>query len=1573
MKIKNLQAGFIKFTKKTLITSLGVWIVIVSSGLLYLFGPWTKKSEAAWFDDNWAFRKAITLTNTTAETGKYATLANYDASDTTKFQTDCGDVRFTKQNGEVLPYTVDTCDSTTNFHIEFDTLTASSTQTVYLYYGNPSVADGFMAADRVSACADCTFGTPASEEKGPGPTLYWNFDEAQGTTAQDNTSNNLDGTLNGDTVKPAWKTEDLCVASKCLYFDGTSTNQNVSRADNDKLDFVSADLFTLSAWVRHSGAAAIGYVAVKASATGTGAFTGYKLYMDSSGHYCFAAKDGTNAAAACTTATYADNKWHFLTGVRAAAASTKIYVDGALLATDTTNVSSTLINSGTFYVGSDTDGNASKITGFIDDVKLYRDQTARTNAQVAADYSSRGASKGTAERFGRDTQNNKSALSDGLVGYWKMEETSTPSLDSSGNGVSGTWNGNTTSGVGKFGNAVDLDGTGDYVETASNVLNPGSTNFTAAVWFKIDALTVDETFISQTDVSGTGRSWLYLDDANSNRLTSLIGGTSTAGTTTPSTGTWYHATVVYNNGTVTLYLNGVQEATGSRTAESNSGLTRIGVHKDGSGGTDGRIDDVRIYNRALSNTEVSQLYNFAPGPVLNYKFDEGSLSNGSTVVDSSGYGNNGTSLNAPESQPGKLGDSYYFKRGGTSNGIYCTDANCGGTGASQLDMGLKDITVEAWVKLNATLTVGSEASVLTKMDGSGTTGYFFGIDKPTSTVFFRANSGTNVQTTTDGTALAQGSWYHIAASVNRAGNITRYVNGVPTGTADSISTLSSTSVDTTEDLCISGRATATCGSDRPLNDANVDDVKVYNYVRTQKQIVEDMNGGHPAPGSPVGSSVGYWKFDEGAANTCYGGTKDACNSGTGGTTQDGAFSATAPTITNSGKFGKALTFVPASSTNVDVEDFAATETQNTLTWSFWIKPGTLSTDDCIFCKANGSAATQRSWAVMTGSADSSKVRLVVFDNATDAFTTNYAESPTGMLTNGTWTHVVAVYDATEAAANRIRFYINGLSRTATITGTIPSDGTVATTSNAKMGATSDGTAGQFFDGTLDEVKVYTSALTADQVRADMNQGQQLVLGANSQSSGSTDPGSAASQEYCVPGDATSCAGPVLEWNLDEKFGDIAIDRSGNGRNGTITTGTKAVKGKVGSAYKFDGADTKIETSTLTLPQIITLEAWIYPKSTGEGGNGRIFSTLQTAEMRLTLNSSSNIICRYPGTTGTMTLTTTTTVSLNTWTHITTTYDGSSSANRCKIYFNGVSQPLTDNSDISTAALQPTASWVLGNRADQSTAFDGYLDNFKIFDYVRTPAQVAWDYNHGGPVGWWKMDECQGTTVYDASGFGNNGTLTVGVGGSNTGVGDCSTAVFTSARYEGGSGKFSSSVFFDGAGDYINVSDNDVLEPTVQISVSAWVYPTASPTISTIVGKCNAGAGGCDVDTENQYFIGANASSQAYFRIDGSSTGQAGNFQTLPQNQWTHLMGTYDGTTLKFYENGVLTGSTNVTTSIRTGTDTLSFGRPTATDSNYYTGKIDDVRIYNYALSATQVKNVMNEGGAVRFGPSTGSP
>jgi hypothetical protein len=103
------------------------------------------------------------------------------------------------------------------------------------------------------------------------------------------------------------------------------------------------------------------------------------------------------------------------------------------------------------------------------------------------------------------------------------------------------------------------------------------------------------------------------------------------------------------------------------------------------------------------------------------------------------------------------------------------------------------------------------------------------------------------------------------------------------------------------------------------------------------------------------------------------------------------------------------------------------------------------------------------------------------------------------------------------------------------------------------------------------------------------------------------------------------------------------------------------------------------------------------------------------------------------------------IPINEWVHLVYTRD---SSNNLELYINGVAKKQGLNSGSKDIGGSSVARF--GSRYDGTVQFfDGKLDEFKVFNYARTPAQVAWDYSKGKPVGHWKLSEIT-TPSYDSS-------------------------------------------------------------------------------------------------------------------------------------------------------------------------------------------------------------------------------
>jgi hypothetical protein len=154
---------------------------------------------------------------------------------------------------------------------------------------------------------------------------------------------------------------------------------------------------------------------------------------------------------------------------------------------------------------------------------------------------------------------------------------------------------------------------------------------------------------------------------------------------------------------------------------------------------------------------------------------------------------------------------------------------------------------------------------------------------------------------------------------------------------------------------------------------------------------------------------------------------------------------------------------------------------------------------------------------------------------------------------------------------------------------------------------------------------------------------------------------------------------------------------------------------------------------------------------------------------------------------------------------------------------------------------------------------------------------------------------------------------------------------------------------------LDAGNSGTPNPSSAITVSAWLYPTAYQ-FAIPVGRDNI------THNDSVYaFKWRDSGNQPFWRVrDNSSNNHDVTLSSIPSfNQWFHTAMTYDGTTMKVYLNGALNGSTQFSGTIEQSTQSLRLGQ--GIGNEYFPGKIDDVRIYNRALSATEVKQLYNAG------------
>ncbi len=198
------------------------------------------------------------------------------------------------------------------------------------------------------------------------------------------------------------------------------------------------------------------------------------------------------------------------------------------------------------------------------------------------------------------------------ISYWKFE--------GNANDEKGVNNGTLTNGAavvsdsGK-GQALNLDGSNDYVDLRT--MNVSGSGMTISTWFKADDFAGDARIISKATGSATNSHyWMLGEYSNKLRFRLKTDGTTTtlkASSGTLSPGVWTHAVAVYDGASMILYKDGVEVGRTSKTgaiSASDTVSAWIGANPPNNYGSfDGEIDDVMVYGRALSTSEIQSIYN----------------------------------------------------------------------------------------------------------------------------------------------------------------------------------------------------------------------------------------------------------------------------------------------------------------------------------------------------------------------------------------------------------------------------------------------------------------------------------------------------------------------------------------------------------------------------------------------------------------------------------------------------------------------------------------------------------------------------------------------------------------------------------------------------------------------------------------------------------------------------------------------------------------------------------------------------------------------------------------------------
>lgn len=238
-----------------------------------------------------------------------------------------------------------------------------------------------------------------------------------------------------------------------------------------------------------------------------------------------------------------------------------------------------------------------------------------------------------------------------------------------------------------------------------------------------------------------------------------------------------------------------------------------------------------------------------------------------------------------------------------------------------------------------------------------------------------------------------------------------------------------------------------------------------------------------------------------------------------------------------------------------------------------------------------------------------------------------------------------------------------------------------------------------------------------------------------------------------------------------------------------------------------------------------------------------------------------------------------------------------------------------------------------------------FDNMTIMGWANAPnPQLPISANF---LAYWPIDEGSGSTTTDASGNGYDGALS---GGSWV------------------SGKYGSAVSFNGVNDFVDLGTEIDIVPQHEVTFAAWVrWDDFSPS-SCAVSDCRILSKATATSEQDHYWmlstIAQSGGVRLRFRLktNGNTSTLIATSDDLQTGVWTHVAATYDGSSMKLYKDGVLVGSLARTGLIDTNPFVGAAIGVNPDQSKFMHGVIDDVRIYDEALSEGDIQIVMTQGG-----------
>tara|TARA_R100001163_G_scaffold3069_6_gene4715 strand:+ start:590 stop:3442 length:2853 start_codon:yes stop_codon:yes gene_type:complete len=905
--------------------------------------------------------------------------------------------------------------------------------------------------------------------------------------------------------------------------------------------------------------------------------------------------------------------------------------------------------------------------------------------------------------------------------------------------ISPTWRMPKNSNQSKVDNySLDFDGTAEYITVGQISEINSASAVTISYWAKKEAASGDDMAVGSL-VTSTNGIWLQWYTDNNVYFSPRNGGTTNVNTSLTGDTNWHHLVGVYDGTNMTIYIDGAQAVTSTTSVPAALSATagdnfQIGA-LNGGYFTSGQINQVTVYEQALTSDQVAALYNsgtpvnpmaLTPLPIAYYPIGDTATGSSTTLTVPNDAVPSATVFNFVESS------TQYIDIGTNNSVLMPTD----------------ELSISLWVKFSAA-AIGNYRGLFTANSTGGNDGYLIWKSNTNLLQFYIRESGV-WRTASFSPAVVQDVWYHVVGTWDGT-DVKIYVDNVVGGTT---ATASSITYNASTVNRIGDYATYEM-------DGDMANVQFWNKGLSAANVTTLYNNGVPlytGTQPETANLKGWWKMNVDTS------------------TWDGSNWAIGNSLAN---YTTALNF-PGGTDYIDCTNGFPTTlgaSATAVTASGWVKITDLAQQQCLFNITTPGGNYYGDFSIWYHSS-SNQLQGYIDSNS------NNIKLNSG-ITDNKWHHLALVYDQSAGATitDGLKLYLDGSLVTPTSSaGSTPAsvDFTASGGMTTRLGWGWSNTYTAVAE--MSNWAMWNSALTAGNITTLYNDGTpETTISLSPTSYYKLDNTTTGIQDSGSASNNGTITGSVTQ--VDSFVSTLTGLSDGMTTANLVTSDLTRSIPYSSYSMQFDATNDYVIVPANVLTNFTT-SVWLNRDGNGnyDGILGQNTTSAKGGILRYVALQDDDIYVYLDAW-----YTVATTLALNTWVHFCLTYD--STADELKSYINGILDTTIASPDFSGASTDAHSFTRIGLRnGTDATSFPGKLSNVSLFNSALSQDQILTIYNGGvpndisslSPVSWWSLggDSYYNGTDWicpDLGSAGNNGTSANMSGTEIIGDGPGSTA------------------------------------------------------------------------------------------------------------------------------------------------------------------------------------------------------